>query len=134
MVVHADNLSRFNVGEFLDSHRLRPQGSKITMMTFRTDSPSSCGIVICDKEGLVTEFYEKKVNPPGNLANGAVYIIDADVVDFISALPEKKYPLEFISTVLPHFIGKINTFHNYQFHRDIGTPESYRLAELTYRF
>ena len=132
MVIHADNLSRFNVHEFLDAHKFRPEGSKITMMTFETDSPSSCGIVVCDSKGLVVEFYEKKPNPPGNLANGAVYILDPEVIGFISTIPKDQFPLEFSTAVLPYFIGEINTFHNNQYHRDIGTPESYKTAQLTF--
>lgn len=132
MVVHADNLSRFNVHEFLDSHRLRPSSTKMTMMTFYTDSPSSCGIVVCDKQGVVIEFHEKKSSPPGNLANGAVYIFEPEVLNFISNIRSKEDILELSVEVLPNFIGKINTFLNDQYHRDIGTPESYSMALKSY--
>ena len=38
---------------------LRPKDCIITMLTFNTKDPSSCGIVKKDKEGKVIEFHEK---------------------------------------------------------------------------
>jgi mannose-1-phosphate guanylyltransferase len=34
--------------------------------------------------------------------------------------------------VLPRFLGRICSFHNATYHRDIGTLESLRKAELEY--
>jgi mannose-1-phosphate guanylyltransferase len=34
--------------------------------------------------------------------------------------------------VIPYFLGRIATFHNTEYHRDIGTPESLRRAEAEY--
>lgn len=130
LVIHADNLSRFDVAAFIERHRARPAGTEMTMMTFRTDTPGSCGIVTMDSRGVVTEFHEKVANPPGNIANGAVYIFEPSVMEFIAGLPG---PFIDLSTqVLPHYLGKIHTFHNADYHRDIGTLESLRLAEREY--
>lgn len=130
MVVHADNLTRFDVQAFIDRHAKRPAGAEITMMTFETDAPQSCGIVFENDQGLVTEFFEKVDNPPGNRANAAVYIFEPSVVEFIAALGR---PVVDISTeVLPAFMGRICSFHNADYHRDIGTPESLLAAELEF--
>ena len=51
---------------FERAHVNRPLGCVMTMMTFRTDDPSSCGIVELDDSGVVVEFHEKVENPPGN--------------------------------------------------------------------
>ena len=62
-----------NYFEFLNFHNnCRPASAALTMMTFRTDTPSTCGIVELDSSGFVLRFYEKIPNPPGDLANGAV--------------------------------------------------------------
>jgi len=45
MLVHADNLSLFDVRAFLDSHHERPPGCEITMMTFHSPTPQTCGII-----------------------------------------------------------------------------------------
>ena len=101
------------------------------MMTFRTDSPQSCGIVEEDERGVVTAFHEKVANPPGDRANAAVYIFEPEIVGFLADLGKEVIDLS--TEVIPHFVGRICTFHNSEYHRDIGTPESLRRAELEFR-
>jgi len=131
LVAHADNLTRFDVAAFRNRHAGRPAGIDITMMTFDTDAPSSCGIVEQDARGVVTAFHEKVADPPGTVANAAVYIFEPAVVEFIASLGREFVDLS--TDVIPHFIGRICTFHNSGYHRDIGTPESLRLAEVEFR-
>ncbi len=130
MLVHADNLSRFDVKAYARAHRNRPAGCEITMMTFVSEAPESCGIVELDKHGVVQAFHEKTSNPPGNLANGAVYILEPSVFSFLESL--SKDQIDFSTEVLPHYLGRIFTFHNGVYHRDIGTIESYNRAEREY--
>jgi mannose-1-phosphate guanylyltransferase len=130
MVVHADNLSHFDVAAFLARHRSRPAGCEMTMMTFTTDSPSSCGIVELDAQGVVQHFHEKVESPPGNIANGAVYIVESTLFDYLDSLGRKE--IDFSLDVIPHFLGRIATFHNSQYHRDIGTLDSLLLAQFEY--
>lgn len=128
MVVHADNLCFYEFTNFIKAHSNRPKKCAITMMTFETDVPQSCGIVDLDSEGIVIGFYEKVANPPSNLANGAVYIFEPSVIDYIASLHKKAVDIS--TEVLPHYIGKIYTCHNDIYHRDIGTIESYALAQI----
>lgn len=131
LVAHADNLTRFDVTAFLATHQYRPAGTEITMMTFETDSPRSCGIVEEDVRGVVTAFHEKVENPPGNHANAAVYIFEPGVMDFLSSLG--RHVIDLSTEVIPHYMGRICTYHNCDYHRDIGTPESLRLAEVEFQ-
>ena len=125
LLAHADNLSIFPVGEFLNAHDQRPEAALLTMMTFTTTDPQSCGIVVTDDEGLVAEFHEKVEDPPGRLANGAVFVIDRSLIGAIELMPS---PVVELSTdVLPHLIGRIFTWENRFYHRDIGSLAS--LAE-----
>ncbi|MGH6873541.1 MAG: nucleotidyltransferase family protein [Aestuariivirgaceae bacterium] len=127
MVIHADNLSMFDVPAFVAHHVARPSGTALTMMTFDTDVPETCGIVTLDRHGVVQEMHEKVAHPPGRRANAAVYILEPAVIDFIASLGR---PIVDLSTeVLPHFMGRISAFHNTGYHRDIGSPESLRKAE-----
>jgi mannose-1-phosphate guanylyltransferase len=126
MLVHADNLSIFDVQAFVNSHKNRPAGCEITMMTFKTPTPHTCGIIETDEKGCVQAFHEKVVNPPGDVANGAVYIVEQSIFDYLASL--NKDFIDFSPDVIPNFIGRINTFHNDVYHRDIGTIESYEAA------
>jgi mannose-1-phosphate guanylyltransferase len=127
MVVHADNLTRFDVCAFIRAHECRPAGVDITMMTFDTDAPQSCGIVELDSRGVVIKFHEKVAAPPSNHANAAVYIFEPSVIDFLASLD--KAVIDISTEVLPRYLGRMQAFHNADYHRDIGTPESLALAE-----
>lgn len=130
MVAHADNLTRFDVNAFIARHNARAAGVEITMMTFATDVPKSCGIVELDDKGIVRAFHEKVSNPPSNQANAAVYIFEPAVIGYMESLGK---PFVDVSTeVIPKFLGHIQTFHNTDYHRDIGTPESLAAAELEF--
>jgi mannose-1-phosphate guanylyltransferase len=130
LLAHADNLTRFNVRAFIEAHERRLKGVEITMMIFETDAPKSCGIVVYNDQGIITEFHEKVSNPPGNHANAAVYIIEPSVIRFLESL--NKEMIDFSNDVLPQYLNRMQIFHNADYHRDIGTPESLRLAECEY--
>ena len=130
ILIHADNLSLFDAHAFMDRFLKRASHIDITMMTFHTDVPQSCGIVELDEQDTVIAFHEKVKSPPGNLANAAVYILAPAVIDFVASLG--KEVIDFSTEVLPHFVGRINTFHNTIYHRDIGNLESLMLAQTEY--
>ncbi len=130
MLVHADNLSLFDARAFIERFYSRGKDIEITMMTFHTDMPEACGIVELDERGTVRAFHEKVKAPPGNLANAAVYILAPTVIEFIASLG--KEVVDFSTEVLPHYVGRINTFHNDVYHRDIGTLENLALAQSDY--
>jgi mannose-1-phosphate guanylyltransferase len=130
MLIHADNLSLFDVYEFKSKFDNREDKIEITMMTFYTDSPENCGIVEVNDDNIVCGFHEKVKNPPGNIANAAVYIIAPSVIDFIACLD--KEIIDFSTDVLPHYLGRINTFYNSTYHRDIGNLDSLSKAQIEY--
>lgn len=130
LIAHADNLCICNLKRFIDAHFKRPSGTMITMMTFRTPKPECCGIVQLDRDGIVQHFFEKHPHPPGNLANAAIYLVEPEVVEIMTASDP---PINDISTeLLPRLLGKINTWHCEEGVIDIGTPES--LQEANFRF
>lgn len=131
LVAHADNLTDFDLAGFTHAHSIRPQGCAMTMLAFRTDDPSSCGVLELNRQGIVQAFHEKVASPPGNLANAAVYIIEPDVVDFAAALGTSFVDLS--TEVIPHFIGRIFVCETGGYHRDIGNMESLRRAHIEFQ-
>jgi mannose-1-phosphate guanylyltransferase len=130
LLAHADNLTDFDVPRFMQAHQSRPKGHAITMLGFRTDDPSSCGILELDAENTVQAFHEKVSNPPGNLANGAVYIFEPEVVGAIARL--EKPVVDLSTEVIPGFLGRILCVETGGYHRDIGNSESLRLAHCEF--
>jgi mannose-1-phosphate guanylyltransferase len=128
IVAHADNLSRFDVHAFMERHRTRPPGCEATMMTFCTETPSSCGIVEVGVAGVVTSFVEKPAVTTSRLANGAVYVLEPSVVERLGAIGREAIDLS--TEILPGLVGRMTTFHNDVYHRDIGSPAAYRQAQI----
>ncbi len=126
LLAHADNLSVFAIDAFVQAHRNRLPEALITMMTFTTSTPETCGIVVTDQRGLVTEFYEKVAQPPSNHANAAVFMLDDTLIATLEQMPEPLFELS--TDVLPHLLGRIGTWHNDGYHRDIGSIESWQQA------
>ena len=127
LLIHADNWCQCDFSDFLNYHRKhRPEHCLITMMTFESPTPETCGIVDIDKDGVVLAFHEKSNNPLGNQANGAVYLLEPLVLKWI-----KKHPniSDFSTEVLPHFMGSIATWKNCEIHRDIGAFPELKLAQ-----
>jgi mannose-1-phosphate guanylyltransferase len=119
MVIHSDNLCLSNIRAFADAHLKRPKHTAITMMTFISDMPQQCGIVELDKEGTAIALHEKVPDPPGNIANAAVYVFEPEVIDFICSHASKFIDLS--TEILPHYVGRIYTWPANGLHIDIGT-------------
>jgi mannose-1-phosphate guanylyltransferase len=128
LLIHADNYCLADFREFMAAHRQRPHECLLTMMTFCTDAPSTCGVVELDGRGVVVDFHEKVENPPGNLASGAIYLISAQ---FLEIAKSRLYKLKDFSTeVLPQFLGQIYSYQTRVDFVDIGTPENYSKANI----
>jgi mannose-1-phosphate guanylyltransferase len=96
------------------------------MMTFRSETPKTCGIVELDTEGVVVGFHEKVANPPGNLANGAIYILSPELIHTLATEPHEVS--DFSTEVLQRLVGRIYTYETLEYFIDIGSPESFEKA------
>ena len=126
LLVHADNYCLADFTAFIKAHHNRPKHCLMTMMTFRTDIPSSCGIVELDERHVVVGFHEKVKTPPGNLANGAVYILSTELLNRLSK--DLINVEDFSTEVLNDLVGYIFSYETDEVFIDIGTPETYEKA------
>lgn len=128
LVVHADNYCLADIAAFIRAHKNRPLECLMTMLVFRTDNPSGCGIVEVDSSGIVQGFHEKVGNPPGNLANGAIYILSQELIEMLG----KQYSgfSEFTVDIIPNLVGRIFAYETREVFIDIGTPEAYKIANI----
>lgn len=126
MLIHADNYCLADLSGFIAAHRSRPACCLMTMLTFRTETPSLCGIVTCDEQNVVVRFEEKQANPNGNLANAAVYILSAELLAGLRACGSEI--TDFSTQVLPTLLGRICVHETKAVLIDIGTPEAYARA------
>jgi len=131
LLIHADNYTTFDLNQLITAHIQRPKGCLLTMLTFTSKSPGQCGIIVSDKLGIVWEFHEKVKEPPGFIANGAIYAFGKDFLDFMENLEPK--PKDISLDIIPKLMGKIYTLHTEECFIDIGTPEALNEARKHYK-
>ena len=127
IMIHVDNMTNFDIQNILDFYNYKEEDNSLfTMLTFKTDKPSSCGVVVTDEKMILREFHEKVKTPPTNIANGAIYIFDYDFLKKLKKeMPSAK---DFSKEVIPNYLGLIKTYFTDETFIDIGTPESLSLA------
>ena len=126
LLIHADIYCEAELRDFVCAHNRRPAGCLMSMMTFRTQEPSTCGIVELDEHNVVVGFHEKSSTPPGNLASGAVYLLTNELLMRLkSDFPTVK---DFSTEVIHHFLGHIYSHEVFDAFLDVGTPENYLRA------
>ena len=131
IMIHADNMTNFDLSELLKAHEQKPKNCLMPMLTFETNSPQTCGIVEKDKNLIVRDFFEKVENPPSNIANSAVYIFESNL---LLELPYKSSNLfDFSKEVIPLFLGKIFSYHTKKDFIDIGTPKNLAKARRIFK-
>jgi mannose-1-phosphate guanylyltransferase len=122
-LIHADNFYTGTLVEFLDSHNNRNTSCKMTMLTFITDKPEQCGIVSI-KDNIVIDFKEKNPSAIGNIANGAVYILTAALLNLLKSYDLLNYN-DFSEQIIPKMVGEIWNYTTMDSFIDIGTVENY---------
>jgi mannose-1-phosphate guanylyltransferase len=128
LLIHADNYCLADFNAFIRAHENRPNICTMTMMTFRTDDPSSCGIVEIDDQGIVIGFHEKVELPPTNFANGAIYILSHDLIELAASKFSKI--LDISLELLPNLVHEIYTYETKNIFMDIGTIRNYDKANF----
>ena len=127
LLIHADNFMSEDLHPFLIAHQNRDTKCLLTMLTFKTETPRSCGIVEVDDKMILKGFHEKVEKPPGNRANGALYAFEPSLIDHINDMPTP--PKDFSLEVIPSLVGRIQTWNTDGLYLDIGTPESLATAQ-----
>ena len=127
LLIHADNAMEGELSGLLAAHDQRPSRCLLTMLTFLSDQPSSCGIVETDGQGVVQGFHEKVVLPPGNCANGALYAFDQPFLDWFCRMDLNIS--DFSTGVIPRLMDQIYTWPASGAYLDIGTPQALLQAQ-----
>jgi mannose-1-phosphate guanylyltransferase len=125
-VFYADVLTKANLNQMLAFHNSR--GQMATIGVYHVPDPSRCGIVRVDERGVVRDFVEKPQAPVGNLAFSGLMLAIPAILDVI---PDTG-PVDFGFHVLPRIVGRMAAYRIPDFLIDIGTLETYRIAQETW--
>ena len=122
ILMHSDNFSSVNLKDLIKAHEKRNKETLLTMLTFNSNNPQSCGIVCNNDKGIMVSFHEKVSDPPGNCANGAIYILSNEFINWL--VKYKSNAIDFSLDVLPFLSGLVQTWHTNLPYIDIGTPKT----------
>ena len=125
-MIHADNFALLDLNKFIRAHIKRSKNTIMTMVTFISDNPSSCGIVETDQDQVLVNFNEKPKHPKSSLANAAIYAFEKE---FYKNLLKIDQPHDFSKDVIDKFKGKIQTWLTNETLIDIGTQKSLAKAQ-----
>ncbi|HKY04030.1 MAG TPA: NDP-sugar synthase [Blastocatellia bacterium] len=129
VVLNGDVLTDIDLSECLRFHREREAAATIVLAP--VPNPADYGSVEIDADGRVQRFVEKPdpKDVTSDTINAGIYILEPRVLDFI---PEGE-PFMFEYGVFPRLLEAGERFYGYTWRgywRDIGTPASYRQANL----
>ena len=123
ILLHADNYCEADIKQLISAHMNRPSKCDLTMLAFRTPTPQTCGILEVDDNKILNRMYEKSQDDHGNLANAAFYILSKRLI------AELRDETDFSNEVIPKYFGKALVVETRETFIDIGTPETYALAQ-----
>lgn len=129
LVLHADNLCHCNWPAFFAFHKAH--SAQVSMMSFVTDEPERCGILEVGQNNQLLGFHEKVANPPGNLANAAIYIFSAGAFEFFLSLSEQETDIS--HHLIPKILDNVCVWPTDGYIKDIGTPSAYQQALLDWK-
>jgi mannose-1-phosphate guanylyltransferase len=123
LLIHADNFCEEDINNFIIAHNNRPKNCLLSILAFRTQSPTQCGIIETNESKILIGFHEKVENPPTNLASGAMFILTSKFNAEFKINYDK--PFDFSKEIVPKYLSKIFVFETNKIFADIGTIDSY---------
>lgn len=123
LVLHADNVCQCNWDAFFSYHLARSKDTIATLLAFQCTDPSSCGILEIDSRNRLLNFFEKVENPPGNLANGAVYLFSSEAMSLFSDLSHEETDISY--HLVPKLLGRAHVWQIDGYLQDIGNKKAY---------
>lgn len=127
LIISGDLLTDFDLSKMLDFHNRK--SADVTIGLTRVDNPLQFGIVITNEDGKIVKFLEKPTwgEVFSDTINTGIYILKDEVISEIPS--DEEY--DFSKDLFPKLLGEKRALYGFisdSYWRDIGDPDSYRLA------
>lgn len=133
LVLSGDHIYNMDYSEMINFHREKKADLTIAMKRVPLHETSQFGIAEVDSNYEISDFFEKPILPPTNIASLGIYVFNADVLrkrlseDVVSNTEH-----DFAKNIIPNMIGRDRVFC-YPFSdywKDVGTIQSYWSANM----
>jgi mannose-1-phosphate guanylyltransferase len=125
--LYGDVLTNVDLRHMLSVHWQK--NAVATLGVYHAADPTRCGVVGMDESGMIQSFVEKPAQPESNWAFAGVMIAGQEV---FAMLPDRK-PADIGFDLLPKLVGRMAAYKMTEYILDIGTLESYKIAQKTWR-
>jgi NDP-sugar pyrophosphorylase family protein len=124
LIMNGDNFIEFDLPDFYKFHT--NNSNDITILVKHVSELGRYGSVSCDNLMKVKEFKEKDASVKSGFINCGVYLFNSSIIDFLP----NKIPSSLEIDFFPNILNKnFFAFETKGRHLDIGTPESYEVAQ-----
>jgi len=132
LILYADVLTNADLGAIARFHAARQE--VLTIGVVPTEVPKEKGTLLIDSFGRVTAFAEKAAVPLSNMSNAGIYVASQEIFGRMPAsVSSTRQVLDFGSDILPGLVPDVAAFPIREPLMDIGTPESYALAQRAWQ-
>ena len=124
IVLSGDNIFDFDLKKICENHDKR--SADVTIVATERKDPREYGVILRNKQGLVTSFQEKPTweKADSNLINTGIYILNGDI---LAKIPQNE-PYDFSDQLFPALLKegkKLVCFETEGFWGDIGEFDAY---------
>ena len=129
IVISGDVVTNFDITKAIDFHEKKKSLSTIVLT--RVKNPRQFGIVLANKDGAITTFYEKPAWSEvfSDTINTGIYVLEREVLDIIpKCRSEGKQDVDFSKDVFPYILNNNLPLFGYAdsgYWRDIGSLDDY---------
>jgi len=125
LVISGDILTDFNLSNIISFHKEKKSLATITLT--RVENPLQFGIVLTNKEGKITRFFEKPSwgEVFSDTINTGIYVLEPEIFEFI---PTSK-DFDFSKNLFPIILSKKLPLYGYiaeGYWRDVGNLKDYK--------
>ena len=128
LVMNGDNFIEFNLNSFVHNHLTKLNEASILIK--KVDDSQRFGTVLFDKDMKVKEFKEKDSSVTEGYINCGVYILTSSVLKYFPKSSPFSLELDFFPNITRR---RFYAFQTEGRHLDIGTPQSYELAQTFFK-
>ena len=127
LVMNGDSVCEVNLGALWESHRR--SGANGTLVVIEALETRDGGRVTLDEQGAITSFVEKGTSRAAGWMSAGIYLLQRAVLESIPSGRAVSVERE----VFPAWIGRgLYVFRTAGKFLDIGTPESYAVAQQVF--
>ena len=129
IVISGDVVTDFNLTKAVASHIKK--GAEVTILLTHSSNPLQFGIILTEKNGKITKFFEKPTWSEvfSDTINTGIYILDKETLALVpKATPSGKQDTDFSKDLFPYLLRNKSGLYGYVcegYWKDVGSLEDY---------